>query len=108
LHADGVAGAVQDRRAVADGGVGDADAVLRARVLDLRLHHAVSWGDPSAVRRTAYTRTASPIPFSANSPRSSNTTPADVRARSATVRDTSTRPGADSPQMREAMLTAPP
>jgi hypothetical protein len=57
---------------------------------------------------TAQTRTASPTPFSDCSPRSSNVTPADVRASERTVSDTSTSPGADSPLMRAAMLTAPP
>ena len=58
--------------------------------------------------RTAHTRTASPTPFSACSPRSSNRTPADVRASDRTVSDTSTSPAADSPLIREAMFTAPP
>src|SRR6266566_3106475 len=68
--------------------------------IHLRLHH---W--PST---TAHTRTASATPFSACSPRSSNRTPADVRASERTVSDTSTSPGAESPLMREAILTAPP
>jgi len=41
-------------------------------------------------------------------PLSSNRTPADVRASDRIVSDTSASPGADSPLMREAMLTAPP
>jgi len=58
--------------------------------------------------RTAHTRTASPTPFSDCSPRSSNDTPAEVRASERTVSETSTSPAADSPAIREAMLTAPP
>src|SRR5438128_2342914 len=58
--------------------------------------------------RTAQTRTCSPTPFSVCFPRSSKLTPADVRASVRTTSDTSTSPGADSPLMREAMLTAPP
>src|SRR5438093_4494205 len=46
---------------------------------------------------TAQTRTASPTPFSACSPRSSNRTPADVRASERTVSETSTSPEAESP-----------
>ena len=68
--------------------------------IHLRLHHSFS--------RTAHTRTVSPTPFSACSPRSSNRTPELVRASERTVSDTSTSPGADSPLIREATLTAPP
>ncbi len=68
--------------------------------IHLRLHH---W--PST---TAHTRTFSPTPFSACSPRSSNRTPADVRARPRTVSETRTSPGAERPLIREAMFTAPP
>ncbi len=57
---------------------------------------------------TRHARTFSPTPLSACSSRSSNATPADVRARDRTVSDTSTSPGAESPLMREAMFTAPP
>jgi len=65
-------------------------------------------GASYARQRTSYTRTASSIPLRACSPRSSNSTSADVRANPRTMSDTSTWPGADSPQMRDAMLTAPP
>src|SRR6266571_8437119 len=90
----------EDRRPLARHGVGNADAVGGDAIADLRLHHS-----PSI---TAHTRTASPTPFSACSPRSSNLTPADVRASDRTVSETRTSPGAESPLMREAMLTAPP
>lgn len=88
------------RHAFADDGVGNVGAVSASDVLDLRLHHSPS--------RSAHTRTSSPTPFSACSPRSSNRTPADVRASERTVSDTGTSPGADSPLIRAAMLTAPP
>src|SRR2546425_2992908 len=88
------------RHAVAHHGIGDVRTVGAADVLNLRLHHSPS--------RTAQTRTASPTPFSACSPRSSNRTPAEVRASERTVSETSTSPGADSPLIRAAMLTAPP
>ena len=57
---------------------------------------------------TAQTRTGPSTPFSDRSPLSSNDTCAEVRASSRTVPDTSTSPGADSLQMRAAMLTVPP
>ncbi len=57
---------------------------------------------------TANSRCASSIPRSSVSPRSSNDTSADVRARPRTVSDTSTSPGAEAPAIRAAMLTAPP
>ena len=82
--------------------VGDAHPIARLRVLDAWLHHS----PPPSI--TAHTRTGSPTPFSARSPRSSNRTPALVRASERTVSDTSTSPGTDSPLIREAMLTAPP
>ena len=88
-------------RALTRSGVGDAHAVTGLHVLDARLHHSPPF-------RTTHTRTASPTPFSACSPRSSNRTPADVRASERTVSDTSTSPGAERPLIREAMLTAPP
>src|SRR5206468_10599440 len=81
--------------------VSNADSIARSRVLDSRCgHHSGA--------RTAHTRTRSPTPFSACSPRSSKVAPADVRASERTVSETSTSPGADRPLMREAMLTAPP
>src|SRR3989304_1347152 len=57
---------------------------------------------------TAYSRCGSPTPFSVCSPRSSNDTPAEVRASPRTVSDTSTSPGADAAAILAAMLTAPP
>src|SRR5437870_4017493 len=57
---------------------------------------------------TAHTPTASDTPFSRWSPRSSNATPAEVRASDRTVSETSTSPTADSPAIRDAMFTAPP
>ena len=57
---------------------------------------------------TTHTRITSPTPLSACSPRSSNVTPADVRASDRTVSDTSTSPVADSPLIRAATFTAPP
>jgi len=59
-------------------------------------------------QRTSYTRTGSETPFSSRSPRSSNETPAEVRARSRTVPETSVSPAAASPATRDAMFTAPP
>src|SRR6266567_1515442 len=79
--------------------VRDAHPVASLRVLDPRLHHACL---------TAQTRTGSSMPLRVCSPRSSNRTPAEVRASERTVSDTSTSPGAERPLMREAMLTAPP
>src|SRR3989449_2887425 len=90
----------QQGRAIAGSGEGDIYAIARLRVLDARLHHA-----PSSF---AHSRTRSPTPFSDCSPRSSNMTPALVRARPRTISETRTSPGADRPLMREAMLTAPP
>ena len=52
-------------------------------------------GSTSRLLCTANSRCGSPTPFSACSPRSSNATPADVRARPRTVSDTSTSPGAE-------------
>src|SRR5262245_38468540 len=81
--------------------VSDVCPTARSDVLNARcVHHSPS--------RTAQTRTGSPTPFSACSPLSSNETPAEVRARSRTVCETSTSPGGDSPLMREATFTAPP
>ncbi len=94
-------GTITKRLAFARRGEGEADAVAGFDVADLR-------GCITRPPRTAHTRTGSPTPFSACSPRSSNGTPADVRASERTVSETSTSPGADSPLMREAMLTAPP
>src|SRR5436309_12588702 len=91
---------VDDWWPLAEHRIGDAYPITRLRVLNARLHHSPS--------RTAHTRTGSPTPFSACSLRSSNDTPADVRASERTVSDTSTSPAADSPLMREAMFTAPP
>jgi hypothetical protein len=88
-------------RSSAHSPVGNVHAIARLRVLDAGLRHA----SPS---RTTHTRTASPTPFSACSPRSSKRTPADVRASERTVSDTSTSPAADSPLIRAAMFTAPP
>src|SRR6266571_1943743 len=88
------------RRPAAQRSVSDARAVDAGAEPDLEFHHSPS--------RTAHNRTSSPTPFSACSPRSSKRTPADVRASERTVSDTSTSPGAESPLMREAMLTAPP
>jgi hypothetical protein len=68
--------------------------------IHLRLHQSAS--------RTAHTRIFSSTPFSACSPRSSNFTPAEVRARPRTMSETSTSPGAERLLIREAMLTAPP
>src|SRR5439155_23076451 len=87
--------------ALADYRVSNVRAVAAADILDVRLHHA-------PLSLTAQTLTASPTPFNSCSPLSSNRTPADVRANDRTVSETSTSPGADSPLMREAMLTAPP
>ena len=89
-------------RPLALNAIRDANAVFGRAVADFALSHYAS---PS---RTTHTRTASPTPFSACSPRSSNVTPADVRASERTVSDTSTSPAADSPLIREAMFTAPP
>src|SRR2546422_9943816 len=74
---------------------------VRGAVLDLRFHHA----SPST---TAQNRSGSATPFSACSPRSSNRTPADVRASPRTMSETSTSPAAERPLMREAMFTDPP
>src|SRR3990172_4960085 len=101
------------RLSLAQRPVGYAHAVARLRVLDARLHHCRSVR-PEPVEglrspsTTAQTRTGSPTPLSDCSPRSSNATPADVRASERTVSHTSTSPGAESPDMREAMFTAPP
>src|SRR5439155_3041112 len=87
--------------ALADYRVSNVRAVAAPDVLNVRLHHP----PPST---TAHTRTGSPTPLRACSPRSSNCAPADVRASPRTMSETSTSPGADRPLMREAMLTAPP
>src|SRR3972149_6257408 len=76
---------------------GDAYAVAGLRVLDARLHQSPPL--------TANSRCGSVTPFSVCSPRSSNATPAEVRARLRTVSETSTSPGADSADMRAAVLT---
>src|SRR5439155_24278022 len=78
----------------------DARPVWACDIPYLRFHHSPS--------TTAHTRTGSPMPLSACSPRSSKATPADVRASDRTVSETSTSPGAERALMREAMLTAPP
>src|SRR6266542_4815488 len=90
----------QQGRPLALHGVCNADAILCHTVADLALHHSPS--------RTAQIRTGSPTPFTFRLPRSSNCTPAEVRASERTVSDTSTSPGAERPLMREAILTAPP
>src|SRR3990172_1753892 len=66
-----------ERRPLPQRAKSDAHAVRGLDVLHGRLHHASS--------RTAHTRTDSPTPFSACSPRSSNRTPADVRASERTL-----------------------
>src|SRR5438128_5079726 len=91
--------AKHDRRPHACHGVSDAHAVGGGAVADFGLHHA---------GLAANTRTGSPTPLSACSPRSSNTTSAEVRARPRTMSETSTSPGTERPAIREAMLTAPP
>src|SRR5438876_12439616 len=93
-------GQKDERRALARLGERDVHPITRLHVVNPRFHHSPS--------RTAHTRTPSPTPLNVCSPRSSKRTPADVRANDRTVSDTSTSPGADSPLMREAMLTAPP
>jgi hypothetical protein len=93
-------GKPDEGRTAAEGVVGDIYTIGRLRVLHLRFHQSPP--------RTAHTRTGSPTPLSACSPRSSKRTTADVRARERTVSETNISPGAASPAMREAMLTAPP
>src|SRR5207244_1216485 len=88
-------------RPLALNAIRDANAVFSSAVADFTLHYA----SPS---RTTHTLTGSATPLSFRLPRSSHRTPALVRARPRTMSDTSTSPGADSPLMREAMLTAPP
>ena len=81
----------------------------------------LGWGNTRARRQTprsaltithpvttTNTRTASSTPFISCSPRSSNATPADVRASSRTVPDTSVSPAAEAAATRAAMFTAPP
>jgi hypothetical protein len=87
-------------RPLAKIGIGDARAIGAETETDLLLHHSFTL--------TAHTRTGSPTPFSACSPRSPKVTPADVRASPRTISETSTSPGSERPLMREAMLTAPP
>src|SRR5438105_224297 len=95
------AGRVDERNALADLVVGNADAVGAPRELDAWLHHSYRG-------RTAKIRCASATPFSATSPRSSNATAVDVRASARTTSDTSTSPGADSAAILAATFTAPP
>src|SRR3990172_7292642 len=62
-----------------------------------QVHHLSVKG---GVGRIADSRCGSATPLRACSPRSSNATPAEVRASERTVSDTSTSPGADAPAIR--------